>query len=230
MLYDNAQILELLAFVHSLWPDPTFAERARETVEWLNREMRVGDAFAASLDADQDGEEGLFYVWREEEVRRRAGRRGGAVQGRLRRQAPRKLGRPHGVAAGHAARIGRGGGEACSLPREAPRLTRGASEARPRRQGAGRLERPDRRRAGPRQRNVRRAGVARKRARRVRFCVGQAARRRRPAPARMARRPSRRACAHRRLCLDGARRARPVRGERRAPQPRGRARFGERGP
>jgi uncharacterized protein len=68
MLYDNAQILELLALVHSLWPDPTFAERARETVEWLQREMRVGDAFAASLDADQDGEEGLFYVWREEEI------------------------------------------------------------------------------------------------------------------------------------------------------------------
>ncbi len=68
MLYDNAQILELLALVHSLWPDPIFAERARETVEWLNREMRVGDAFAASLDADQDGEEGLFYVWDEEEV------------------------------------------------------------------------------------------------------------------------------------------------------------------
>ncbi len=68
MLYDNAQILELLAWVHSLWPDPTFAERAHETVGWLMREMRVGDAFAASLDADQDGEEGLFYVWREDEV------------------------------------------------------------------------------------------------------------------------------------------------------------------
>ena len=68
MLYDNAQILELLALVHSLWPDPIFAERARETVGWLNREMRVGEAFAASLDADQDGEEGLFYVWREEEI------------------------------------------------------------------------------------------------------------------------------------------------------------------
>ena len=68
MLYDNAQILELLALVHSLWPDPTFAERAHETVGWLNREMRVGDAFAASLDADQDGEEGLFYVWGEEEI------------------------------------------------------------------------------------------------------------------------------------------------------------------
>ncbi len=52
----------------SLQPDPTFAERARETVGWLEREMRVGNAFAASLDADQDGEEGLFYVWGEDEV------------------------------------------------------------------------------------------------------------------------------------------------------------------
>jgi uncharacterized protein len=68
MLYDNAQILELLALVHSLWPDPTFAERAHETVGWLMREMRVGDAFAASLDADQDGEEGLFYVWDEDDI------------------------------------------------------------------------------------------------------------------------------------------------------------------
>jgi uncharacterized protein YyaL (SSP411 family) len=68
MLYDNAQIIELLAYVHSLWPNPTFAARARETVGWLLREMRVGDAFAASLDADQDGEEGLFYVWRKEEI------------------------------------------------------------------------------------------------------------------------------------------------------------------
>ena len=81
MLYDNAQILELLALVHSLWPDPIFAERARETVGWLMREMRVGGAFAASLDADQDGEEGLFYVWREGRDRRGAGRGRAALQG-----------------------------------------------------------------------------------------------------------------------------------------------------
>ncbi len=68
MLYDNAQILELLALVYALWPDPVFAERARETVQWLMREMRVAEAFAASLDADQEGEEGAFYVWREEEI------------------------------------------------------------------------------------------------------------------------------------------------------------------
>ncbi len=68
MLYDNAQILELLSYVHARAPDPTFAERARETVGWLMREMRVGGAFAASLDADQDGEEGAFYIWTEDEV------------------------------------------------------------------------------------------------------------------------------------------------------------------
>ncbi|MGA8586826.1 MAG: thioredoxin domain-containing protein [Roseiarcus sp.] len=103
MLYDNAQILELLALVHSLRPDPTFDERARETVGWLMREMRVGDAFAASLDADQDGEEGLFYVWREDEIDAALGdaaarfkaaydvTRGGNWEGRtvLRRVSPR---------------------------------------------------------------------------------------------------------------------------------------------
>ncbi len=68
MLYDNAQILELLALVHARWPDPIFAERAHETVGWLMREMQVAQAFAASLDADQDGEEGAFYVWREDEI------------------------------------------------------------------------------------------------------------------------------------------------------------------
>ncbi len=109
MLYDNAQILELLALVHSLWPDPTFAERARETVGWLMREMRVGDAFAASLDADQDGEEGLFYVWDEEEIDAALGDAARPLQGGLRRDARRQLGRPHGVAPHHAARLaGRG--------------------------------------------------------------------------------------------------------------------------
>ena len=63
MLYDNAQILELLALAHAEAPSPVYAARARDTFDWLQREMKVGDAYAASLDADQDGEEGLFYVW-----------------------------------------------------------------------------------------------------------------------------------------------------------------------
>ena len=35
MLYDNAQILELLALAHAARPDPLFAQRAEETVGWL---------------------------------------------------------------------------------------------------------------------------------------------------------------------------------------------------
>jgi uncharacterized protein len=69
MLYDNAQILELLALAYRRGASTLFLQRAEQTVDWLFREMSTPEgAFCASLDADSEGQEGKFYVWSRHEI------------------------------------------------------------------------------------------------------------------------------------------------------------------
>ncbi len=69
MLYDNAMLATAYLEAYQATGNPQWAAVARETLDYLLRDMRLPQgAFAAAQDADSQGREGAYYVWTPEQI------------------------------------------------------------------------------------------------------------------------------------------------------------------
>jgi len=79
MLYDNAQLVSLYSDAYLITKNPLYKDVVFETLEFVKRELTdTNGTFYSSLDADSttpsgELEEGAFYVWQEEELKKLLG-------------------------------------------------------------------------------------------------------------------------------------------------------------
>ncbi len=71
MLYDNAQLISLYSEAFAVTKDEEYKTVVYECFEWLQREMMSDHgAFYSALDADSEGVEGKYYIWKKDEIER----------------------------------------------------------------------------------------------------------------------------------------------------------------
>lgn len=69
MLYDNALLPPVYAEAYQISKDPRYLEVIHDTLRYVMREMTSPDGgFYSAQDADSEGEEGKFYVWKKKEI------------------------------------------------------------------------------------------------------------------------------------------------------------------
>ncbi len=70
MLYDQGTLIPAYVLGYRLSKDPAFATIARDSCDYLLREMQsVDGGFYSSTDADSEGEEGKYFVWSPDEIK-----------------------------------------------------------------------------------------------------------------------------------------------------------------
>jgi uncharacterized protein len=80
MLYDQALLAMAYTEAYQAWQDPFHAQVIREIFTYVLRDMTAPEGgFFSAEDADSEGREGLFYVWKPEEVTKVLGPELGAL-------------------------------------------------------------------------------------------------------------------------------------------------------
>jgi uncharacterized protein len=84
MLYDNAQLVRVLAQLYRATGDQSFKQVMEETLDYLLREMLHSEGgFYSTQDADSEGEEGNFFVWNPKEINQILGEEAGEIFSRV---------------------------------------------------------------------------------------------------------------------------------------------------
>ncbi len=80
MLYDNAQLARTYLHAWQITGEPLFRRVVEETLDYVLREMTSPEgAFYSTQDADSEGEEGKFFLWRPEEIMALLGKEDGRL-------------------------------------------------------------------------------------------------------------------------------------------------------